>query len=514
MTTLVKNVDKSRMAKNTLLLYIRMAFMMLVGFYTVRLLLQALGVDDYGLYNVIFGMVSMFTFFSGAMATTVQRFLCHEMGQHNVENAAKVFRVSIFLFLILSGIVLVLAETVGLWFVCNKLKVPPGRASVAVIIYQISIFMTLFKILQIPYIAVVTSHEEMGVFAKISILDSFLHLASVAALKFVFYDRLICFSSFYTASNLVILLLYVCYCSKKYSMCRMSFKVHKEFLKPMASFFSWSLFGAVANMSKQQGLNLLLNVFCGVVLNATWGIAIQVGGAVSQFVASFQQAFNPQILKSYAEPDKKLFVELLQSCSKYSFLLIWLAALPVLMQTEFMLKLWLGEKLPKDAVIFTRLMMIYVLFDAICGPLWVAVQATGNIKRYQIEISAIISLSFVFSLIALNLGAPAYSVAAINTGVNGSTLLYRIFYLRRTIYFPAGSYFFKTLLPCMLAATISSGCGVLLLPHSGDRWYAILLYFAVITLANLVIICFTALSRDERLALKNYMQRKLFNAVK
>lgn len=511
MTTLVKNVDKSRMAKNTLLLYIRMAFMMLVGFYTVRLLLQALGVDDYGLYNVIFGMVSMFTFFSGAMATTVQRFLCHEMGQNNIENTAKVFSVSIFLFLILSGIVLILAETVGLWFVCNKLNVPSGRASVAVIIYQISIFMTLFKILQIPYIAVVTSHEEMGVFAKISILDSFLHLASVAALKFVFYDRLICFSSFYTASNFVILLLYVWYCTKKYSMCRMSFKVHREFLKPMASFFSWSLFGAVANMSKQQGLNLLLNVFCGVVLNATWGIATQVGNAVNQFVASFQQAFNPQILKSYTESDKESFFELLQSCSKYSFMLIWLVALPVLLKTEFFLKLWLGGNLPEGAIVFTQLMVIYILFDAICGPLWVAVQATGNIRRYQVEISCLICTSFIFSLIALKMGAPAYSVAVINTGINALLIIYRLFYLQRAIHFPISRYCLKTLLPIALVSMISVSCGILTHCFSGGKWYSVILYLLLISIVNLTTVFSAGLSGRERNALKMYIRRKLFN---
>ena len=508
------NIDKKRIAQNTLLLYVRMAFMLLVGFYTVRLLLNTLGVTDYGIYNVIFGLVTMFTFFTNAMTVTVQRFICHEISNGPAGDPRKVFGVSIFLFLALSLTMLVLAETVGVWFVGNKLNIPPERMSAAWVVYQLSILMTLLKVMQVPYIAAITSHEDMKVYSQISILDAVLHLTSVVLLKFISADRLICFAGCYTASNLITLMCYAGYSVKKYAMCRIFCSADKSFLKSMSAFFSWNLFGAAANISKQQGLNVLLNMFCGVALNATWGIATQVGGAVSSFVGSFQQAFNPQILKSYNSADRNDYLELLQSCSKYSFMLIWLVALPVLLKTEFLLKLWLGDTLPEGAVIFTQLMVICMLIDAICGPMWVAVQATGNIKRYQVEISCIICSSFVFSLIALKLGAPAYSVALINTLVNGLTLLYRLFYLRREIDFPVRKYCLNTLLQIAVVAAISVVCGTLTQNFSGSKWYTVIIYLAAISIINLIIVLSAGLSGKERTALKAYIRKKLHSSRK
>ena len=504
-------IDKQRIAKNTLLLYVRMFFLLLVGFYTVRLLLESLGVKDYGLYNVIFGLVTAFSFFSGAMSTTVQRFICHELGNGAEENARKVFSISLFLYGTLSVLIFILAETAGLWFVCNKMNIPEGRYATAQAVYQISIFMTIFKIMQIPYTAVITSYENMRTYAQISILDAFLHIMSVLSLKYILYDRLISVAALYTICNLVILLIYYSYCRKNYAICRNNITLDRQYLKSMSAFFSWNLFGATANMAKQQGLNLLLNVFCGVVLNATWGVATQVGNAINQFVASFQQAFNPQILKSYSNPDKRGFYELLQSCSKYSFLLIWVVALPLLLQTEFFLTLWLGNDLPEGAVIFTQLIIIYMIFDAICGPLWIAVQATGNIKRYQVEISCLIGSTFVFSLLALKLGAPAYSVALINTIINGSTLLYRLFYLRKMIQFPVYSYCVNTLLPIILAGGSSLLAGILMASMSGPHWYTRALYLCIISIINLLVIFSLALKSSEKKSLKSYLKTKLLH---
>ena len=511
MTSEQNNIDKKRIAKNTLILYIRMIFMMLVGFYTVRLLLNALGVEDYGLYNVIFGLVTAFSFFSGAMQSTVQRFLCHEIGEGKTEGAKQVFGVSVFLFLLVALLVMIFAETAGIWFVYNKMTIPAGKQGTALTVYHISIFMVVFKLLQIPYTSAVTSHENMSTFSWFCIADSLLHLLSVLALKFILSKRLICFVSLYTVSNLIILLFYILYCYEKYEICRTGFKLNRSYLKSMTSFFSWSLLGATANILKQQGLNLLLNLFYGVVLNATWGIATQVGNAVNQLVASFQQAFNPQILKSYNTAEKKDFFELLQNCSKYSFLLIWVVALPLLLQTEFFLTLWLGKKLPEDAVIMTQLVIIYMIFDAICGPLWIVIQATGNIKRYQIEISCLIGSTFVFSLFALKSGAPAYSVALINTTINSTTLLYRLFYLRKMIHFPVYSYCVNTLLPIILAGGSSLLAGILRASMSGTHWYTRALYLCIISIINLLIIFSLALKSSEKKSLKSYLKTKLLH---
>ena len=215
MTQTKNNIDNKRMAKNTVLLYIRMFFLLLVGFYTVRLLLETLGVEDYGLYNVIFGLVASFSFFSGAMQSTIQRYLCCELGEGNQNGAKKVFSVSLFLFFILSLIIILIAETIGLWFVAFKLNVPVGKTQIAHIVFQVSIVMTIFKVLQIPYIAAITSHENMGIYAKISILDYALHLGSVLVLKLLAENRLIYFTIFYTISNITVFAVYIAYCCKK-----------------------------------------------------------------------------------------------------------------------------------------------------------------------------------------------------------------------------------------------------------------------------------------------------------
>ena len=277
----------------------------------------------------------------------------------------------------------------------------------------------------------------------------------------------------------------------------------------MSAFFSWNLFGAVANISKQQGLNLLLNVFCGVVLNATWGIATQVSAAVGQFTASFQQAFNPQILKSYSNGDKSAFHELLQSCSKYSFLLIWLVSLPILLQTEFLLKLWLGNTLPAHAVLFTQMAVLYIVIDALSGPLWVAVQATGNIKRYQIELSILVSVSFISSWVALALGASACFVAIVNVVVNMLCHLYRLYYLHKKIDFPMAKYYVKVLIPAVLTGVVGYISGICTQQYAGKQWYSIIGYLATVTVFNVIVMAFAGLSGTERKLLKSYIVKKL-----
>jgi O-antigen/teichoic acid export membrane protein len=310
-------------------------------------------------------------------------------------------------------------------------------------------------------------------------------------------------------SNLAVFLCYAAYCWKNYDICRVGLRVDKSYLKSMSAFFSWNLFGAVANISKQQGLNLLLNVFCGVVLNATWGIATQVSAAVGQFTASFQQAFNPQILKSYSNGDKSAFHELLQSCSKYSFLLIWLVSLPILLQTEFLLKLWLGNTLPDYAVLFTQMAVLYIVIDALSGPLWVAVQATGNIKRYQIELSILVSVSFISSWVALALGASACFVAIVNVVVNMLCHLYRLYYLHKKIDFPMAKYYVKVLIPAVLTGAVGYISGICTQQYAGKQWYSIIGYLAAVTVFNVIVMAFAGLSGTERKLLKSYIVKKL-----
>ena len=451
------SVDNSRIAKNTVYLYIRMIFVLGANFFAVRVLLEALGVDDYGLFNLIVGFVTLFTLLNGAMQSTVQRFLCFELGKEKGGDTKAVFAVCLVLFAALAGVILIASETVGLWFVNCKLNIPPGRERSAAIVYQLSILVMLAKTMQIPYTALIVSYERMGVFAKISIVEAALTLGAALALKFLSGDLLIWYTSLYTLATLVVVAVYAGFCRIHFAEARFPRRIERGRIGSIGSFFSWSIFGAVANMLKQQGLNVLLNMFFGVAFNATWAVSNKVGMAVNQLVNNFQQAFNPQIVKSWATEDKGPFFNLLCRSSFVSFCLIWICALPLLVFPEFILGLWLKGVLPPQLALFVQLTMIYLVFDALSGPLWMAVQATGKIAAYQVQVSLLIGSAFFISWVAFALGAPAWAVMAINAAVNVLCLAYRIAYLRIRIMFPALRYSVFTLAPSFAIAVVSYG---------------------------------------------------------
>ena len=449
------SVDNSRIAKNTVYLYIRMIFVLGANFFAVRVLLEALGVEDYGLFNLIVGFVTLFTLLNGAMQSTVQRFLCFELGKETGGDTKAVFAVCLLLFAALAGLILVASETVGLWFVNCKLNIPPGRERSAAIVYQLSILVMLAKTMQIPFTALIVSYERMGVFAKISIVEAVLTLGAALALKFLSGDLLIWYTSLYTLATLVVVAVYAGFCRVHFAEARFPRRIERGRIGAISSFFSWSIFGAVANMLKQQGLNVLLNIFFGVAFNATWAVANKVGMAANQLVSNFQQAFNPQIVKSWAVEDKRPFFDLLIRTSLISFLLIWVLALPLLIFPEFFLGIWLKGELPPQLPIFVQLTVVWLVIEAIAGPLWMAVQATGRIAKYQVQISIIFALAFVIGWLCFIMGCPAWGIMAVNALVSFVGLIYRLIYLRHFIGLPLVSFCSRCFLPVACVVTVS-----------------------------------------------------------
>jgi len=474
-------IDSARIAKNTIFLYVRMILVLGANFYAVRILLDALGVEDYGLFNLIVGFVTLFTFLNGAMQSTVQRFLCYAMGKNGEEvsdsvdattssrqgsgtSTIVIFSLCFYLFLALATLIFLVSETAGLWFVYHKLNIPPERFRSAQIVYQLSIVVMLFKTMQIPYTALIISYERMNAFAKISIVEAVLALGAAFAIKWTPGDNLVVYTVLYTMAQAIVCLVYALYSRRHFPEGKILPLYSKSnnqtikqsnnsfLLKQLSSFFSWSILGAVANMLKQQGLNVLLNIFFGVAFNATWAIANKIGMAMNQLILNFQQAFNPQIIKSWAEGDRHPFYDLLTSSSKFSFMLMWVFALPVMAGCPFFLGVWLKGELPPQLVLFIDLTIVYLLFDALSGPLWMAVQATGKIGVYQLQVSALISSSFVISWILFSCGAPACTVVFVNASVNALCLFYRMIFLRKAIGFPVGKYIKKTLLPTGVTA--------------------------------------------------------------
>ena len=500
--------DNKRIAKNTLLLYFRMILIMAVTLYTSRVVLDALGVEDFGIYNIVGGVVVLFSFLNSAMASATQRFLNYELGRGDIHEVQRVFSMSMTAHLSIAALVLLLAETIGLWFVWSYIKVPPGRETAAIWCYQFSVLTSCIQIVRIPYNACIIAYERMSFYAYISILEVVLRLLVVFPLLLDGFDRLVLYSLLMSVVALLVLYLYKTVCNRRFPVSRYRFFWDSSLYKRLMSFSGWSLFGGVANVGAQQGLGIVLNIFFGVAVNAAMGIANQVSQAVYSFVSNFQTAFNPQIIKSYAAGDRAHFEKLLFYGSKYSYFLLFLLSLPVLLNCDFLLSVWLKE-VPPHAAAFSELIILFLLLDALSAPLWIAVQAMGNIRNYQLMISSIILLSLPLGYVALKLGMPPESVLVIRVVVNAVALAARIVYLYRRIAFPAGRYLKEVILSVLLV-TVCSVPLPLWLGSIAGSWSGLLLTgFASLLLVPAAIYAF-GLKREER----SYFLRLVHEKIK
>ena len=450
-------VNSARIAKNTLYLYARMVVILAANFYAVRILLDVLGVEDYGLFNLIVGFVTLFTLLNGAMQSTVQRFLCFEMGKPDGGDTRSVFSLCLYLFIFLSAIIVVIGETVGLWFLNTRLNIPEGRFAVAQIVYQFSIATMVAKTMQIPFMSLILSYERMGVFAKISLLEGLLTLGAAVVLKWTRFDLLVAYALFYTVSIIVCTAAYVVYCRWEFDDVTL-FRTftHRQF-KGISSFFSWSVLGAVANIFKQHGINVLINIYFGVALNATWAVANKISMAVMQLVGNFQQAFAPQIIKSYAADDKTPYHQLLSSTSRLSFFLLLVCSMPLLCYTDLALGLWLKGSPPPQLSLFVRLSIVFSLCEAMAGPFWTGIQATGRIALYQCCVSTLLVLAFFASWLLFGLGLPAWVALACNIVSSLACHLYRTLHVRYRCGFPFVRYLRQAMLP---VAAVSALCAI------------------------------------------------------
>lgn len=431
-----------------------MILIMAVTLYTSRVVLGALGVEDFGIYNIVGGVVVLFSFLNSAMASATQRFLNYELGRGDLPQVRRVFSMSMTAHISIALFVLLLAETIGLWFVWNYIKIPLERQTAAIWCYQFSVLTACIQIVRIPYNACIIAYERMSVYASISILEVILRLLIVFPLHWDSFDRLILYSFLMSFVALLVLCLYKTVCNRRFPISRYRFFWDSVLYKRLMSFSGWSLFGSVANVGAQQGLGIVLNLFFGVAVNAAMGIANQVSQAVYSFVSNFQTAFNPQIIKSYASGDRAHFEKLLFYGSKYSYFLLFLLSLPVFLNCDFLLSVWLKE-VPPHAATFSELIILFLLLDALSAPLWIAAQAMGNIRNYQLVISCIILLSLPLGYVALKFGMPPESVLVIRVIVNAGALVARIIYLHRRIAFPAERYLKEVILSVLLVTICS-----------------------------------------------------------
>lgn len=400
---MIKDNKSKAIAKNTLLLYFRMLFIMIINLYTSRLVLQVLGVTDFGIYNVLGGVVVLFTFISNPLKDACRRYLTFEIGRKDFLQLRNVFSTSVFLHAIFSLIIFILSETVGLWFLYNQLNIPEGRFSVSLWVFQFSIFTMLMSIMQSPYIADIIAHEDMKPFAYISVVEALLKLIMVLFIYYISFDKLVTYSILLATIQIFIFYLYYKYCKSRYRECHIVYVKDRVLIKKMTSFMGWTMTGGIATILNGQGLNILLNVFYDPTINAARGLALQMQGALAKFSSNFQTAINPQLTKSYASGDLIAMHKYVIYSSKYSFYMLYVLALPVMLSADFVINCWLGF-VPPHTSNFFRLVVLDSLLLVLANAMITSVHATGSLKKFQIIVEFINILVLPISYVLLRTG--------------------------------------------------------------------------------------------------------------
>lgn len=446
--------NNKRIAKNTLLLYVRMLFMMVVSLYTSRIVLNTLGVEDYGIYNVVGGIVTMFVFISNSMSSATQRYITFALGKGDKERLSTVFSTTLQIHTLIASVVVLLGETVGLWFLYDKMQIPAERMDAAFWVLQCSIVSTFVMIVSVPYNADIVAHEKMSAFTYISILEVLLKLAIVYLLVVFSFDKLILYAILVLAIQILIRFCYSIYCNRHFEETKYRRVWDKSLFKEMTGFAGWSMFGNMAGVLFGQGLNMLLNVFFGPVVNAARAVAMQVQGAIQQFVGNFQTALNPQITKTYSNGKMNEMHNLMFRSARFSFYLLFFLSLPVLFETEYILKVWL-TKVPDNAVVFLRIMICTSLIYSIANPLIIANQATGKVKKYQAVCGSILLMILPVSYICLKMGCPAYSVFIVHFLMETITQIARMILLRPLIGLRMRDYVIQIYKPVVTVVVVS-----------------------------------------------------------
>lgn len=498
--------NNKRIAKNTLLLYFRMLFLIAVSLYTSRVVLNALGVEDFGIYNVVGGIVAMFTVLSGSLSAAISRFITYELGKENQENLNKIFSSAVTIQLGLAGIILLLAESIGLWFLNFKMNIPISRMEAANWVFQFSIFTFAINLISVPYNASIIAHERMSAFAYISILEAIgkLTIAFLIAIspmdKLTFYAILMCVVAF------IVRLTYGNYCKRHFSECTYHFSWDKQLLKQMFGFAGWNFIGASSAILRDQGGNIVINLFCGPTVNAARGIAFQVNNAVNQFVTNFMTALNPQITKSYASGDKEYMMTLIFQGARLSFYMLFLLSLPILINTHYILTLWL-KMVPEHAIAFVQLTLIFALSESISQPLITAMLATGKIRNYQIIVGGLQMMNLPISYIFLRIGFFPEIVIIIAIIISQSCLIARLLMLRKMINISLKKYMKKVYCNIITVMIISSIIPFMLTINNDETFLTFILQSFITIACTIITIYYIGCSKSEKLFIKNKLQK-------
>jgi O-antigen/teichoic acid export membrane protein len=437
--------NNKRIAKNTLILYFRTILTILVSLYTSRVILNSLGLVDYGLNNVMAGVITLFSFLNGALGASTSRFLTFELGRNDVTKLKNVFRTAFNIHVVLAVIVVIFCETAGLWIVNHVLVIPPERLFACNIIYQYVIISAMLNITQVPLNALIIAHERMNVYAYLSVSDAILKLVAAYLITVSTFDKLITLGTLNLCVSFGMYLFYHFYCKKHFTEYNIGKKADKKLLREMAGYSIWSLLGSVAVMLKNQGVNILMNIFFGPIVNAANTIAYQVNNAITNFSNNLTMALNPQIIKTYAANEKAQMKNLIFKGGRFSFFLLMVFSIPIFMETDIILKLWL-RVVPEYANILTRLVIVLSLVECFIYTLGTSIQATGKIKYYQIIVSGTILLNFPVTYLLYKIGGEPWTALVVSIILSIITVFARLILTKVYLNISIGEYLKKVLL--------------------------------------------------------------------
>lgn len=506
----MQQTNNQKLAKNTVFLYIRMIVVMLITFFTTRILLSTLGIEDFGIYNVVCGFVTMFSFLNTSMANGVQRFYSFAIGKNDPKSISKIFTLAAIIQLIIAIIIIVIVETVGIWYLYNKMNISANRVFAAFWVFQNALLSLFFVILTVPYNGAVMAYEKMNFYAIVSIIDAILKLVVVFILPYCGIDKLICYGLLISVISILDFLFNFFYCKRHFPQIKFVRHIDRDLLPSMISFSGWNIFGSLAHMGKIQGVNLVLNAFWGTVVNTAFGISAQISNAVSSLTAGFVTALRPQMIKSFAAGDLDYTMKLLYSASKLTFFLVLIIAVPIFEEISSILDFWLGVgKYPEMTIVFCKLTILTVLFDSFATPLSIVVHASGKMRTFQIVCSLVIISVVPLSYIVAKLWNDAAIVISIGLFTTILAQLVRLLLIKNIIKFSILSYCVKVFIPTTIVFLLS--CIVALLVNrisiENLEFWGVLMKIGLNVIVCFIVIYIIGLSKTEKNIVKSFIKK-------
>jgi len=490
-----------------------MLLIMGVSLFTVRIVLKTLGAEDYGINNVVGGIVAMLGFFTSTMTSASQRFFAFELGRKNYENLSRYFQLMLLLYVGLGFIVFILSETIGLWFLKTQMVIPVNRMNAAMWVFHLSIVSFIINMFVIPYNSMIIAYEKMNIYAYVSILEAIFKLLIVYLLLIVNSDKLIVYAVLMVVVTLVISLIYISYCTFKFQVCKPAFYWNKKMFVKLINYSGWSLFGALSGMVRNQGINILLNIFFNPIVNAARAIAFQVNNSINLFVTNFYQAVRPQITKQYAAGEHQEMMKLVFRSSKFCYYLILFFAIPLLIETPYVLSIWLTD-VPKHTILFTRLVIVTSMIESISYPFMTAISATGKIKWFQIITGGLLILNLPVSYLFLKLGYPPEITMYVAICIALLSQVSRMFFMS-SMHKMSITKYLKDILLVILFISVASGFMPFIINKFMDFGFSRFLFVLVTSLFSTVITVYLiGLTVSERRSINFFIKGKFQKSTK